>query len=1059
MKSKSISVHATQRFNPIGTLAGVLLFAATTGIVCGQGVTYPNGTVSPYPPGFFGVGIPANADGSKVFGVAAVKGQFIGAAGVVLVSDGSGPGTIAAHFQPSGGITILPLNAGASRGMATAISADGKIKVGNAGGAGYWDENDQLHMLPSGAADDGTVAALAVSADGSRIAGYVNFSDANNPYLTEAVVWTPGGTAPTRLGIPAGFMASVANSISDDGSVVGGFVERKDATVDPPAYFKRGALFFPGSGTRALPTVGGNVASSVYGVSESGAFAVGNSGDVPALWASTSSADQIPGKGTAYAVRFYSPTPGTQRNTLGMVLGTREIEGGGGVNAFLWNVSGRSLGPVKDVLLEDYKVTTAKWYLTEGYAISQDGTAIGGEGINPDGKIEGWVAVLPPILFPPVVTYGTAFTVKAGKTFSIHPHVKRGNVHHFSARGLPNGFQINSTTGVVSGSWDTPATSPGEYSVTVQAVNVLDGTGTTSFKLILPTPGEIDDLLGGTSFLPDAKAPDNSFFQRSFGGGMSSDASVVVGQDGSGNDARAFRFSAADGITHLPMLAGAPRRYGTATAASANGATIVGQAASPVDADGNTRSVAVVWKADPAKAGAFGVTNIGLFEGGIVSAARGVSADGGVVVGYGDAKEEFVNYQIFDAFRWTQAGGVQRLGWLPGASKTSQAFGVSPDGSVIVGYATDNTSIVFPTSVAFRWTEATGMVSIGRLPGGIGATGRAVSADNSTIVGDSWINSFTWHAMRWTQAGGMVDLGVLAGHSESEAHAVSADGGVIVGYSSSGFTTSKRAFIWDAAHGMRDLKSVLTATNPYLTGWTLRSANAISADGKTISGDGVNPNGDSEAFVASFDVGLAVTSFSPSSGLPGTTVTIFGKRLIDTTAVQFNGISATFTATADDRITATVPAAATNGPISIVTPTTTASSANSFVVFSDADSDGLPDSFEQQYFGQSTAGNPGDDTDGDGASNLAEYWAGTDPTNASSTFRIAEARRDGDDVVIVVAAKANRVYRVEASTSLQDGFPIEIGTFGPSPTDILFEVRDSDAAAQPRRFYRSALVR
>ncbi len=53
------------------------------------------------------------------------------------------------------------------------------------------------------------------------------------------------------------------------------------------------------------------------------------------------------------------------------------------------------------------------------------------------------------------------------------------------------------------------------------------------------------------------------------------------------------------------------------------------------------------------------------------------------------------------------------------------------------------------------------------------------------------------------------------------------------------------------------------------------------------------------------------------------------------------------------------------------------------VIFGDGDSDGLPDLWETQYFGQIENQGSTDDSDlpsGDGYSNLTEYLLGTDPT-------------------------------------------------------------------------------
>lgn len=54
----------------------------------------------------------------------------------------------------------------------------------------------------------------------------------------------------------------------------------------------------------------------------------------------------------------------------------------------------------------------------------------------------------------------------------------------------------------------------------------------------------------------------------------------------------------------------------------------------------------------------------------------------------------------------------------------------------------------------------------------------------------------------------------------------------------------------------------------------------------------------------------------------------------------------------------------------------------------DADGDGIPDDWEIQYFGGATNALATADPDGDGADNLTEYIAGTDPNNANSVFEV-----------------------------------------------------------------------
>ncbi len=78
----------------------------------------------------------------------------------------------------------------------------------------------------------------------------------------------------------------------------------------------------------------------------------------------------------------------------------------------------------------------------------------------------------------------------------------------------------------------------------------------------------------------------------------------------------------------------------------------------------------------------------------------------------------------------------------------------------------------------------------------------------------------------------------------------------------------------------------------------------------------------------------AISSFTPTSAKVGTTVIINGTNFSGATAVRFNGVPAPgFTVnTAGTRITVPVPAAATSGKLSVITPAGTATSSASFMV-------------------------------------------------------------------------------------------------------------------------------
>ncbi len=75
-----------------------------------------------------------------------------------------------------------------------------------------------------------------------------------------------------------------------------------------------------------------------------------------------------------------------------------------------------------------------------------------------------------------------------------------------------------------------------------------------------------------------------------------------------------------------------------------------------------------------------------------------------------------------------------------------------------------------------------------------------------------------------------------------------------------------------------------------------------------------------------------IKQFSPISGPAGTSVTILGANFTGASSVAFNGTLSVFTVNSVSKITATVPAGATTGPIAISTPGGDAISATSFTV-------------------------------------------------------------------------------------------------------------------------------
>ena len=252
-----------------------------------------------------------------------------------------------------------------------------------------------------------------------------------------------------------------------------------------------------------------------------------------------------------------------------------------------------------------------------------------------------------------------------------------------------------------------------------------------------------------------------------------------------------------------------------------------------------------------------GMVGLGDLAGGTFqSIANGVSADGSVVVGRGFPASDI------EAFRWTSGSGMVGLGDLAGGSFSSDANGVSADGSVVVGTGNSASGIE-----AFRWTSGNGMVGLGDLAGGtFDSRANDVSADGSVVVG-SGTSASGFEAFRWTSGGGMVGLGDLAGGSfYSEANGVSADGSFVVGRAIPP-RAGDEAFFWTQSSGIQSIKNLLSqSVGAALNGWTLTIATAVSADGLTVVGNGINPSGNSEAWLGYLTDEEQVFWFAEHSG-------------------------------------------------------------------------------------------------------------------------------------------------------------------------------------------------
>jgi len=92
------------------------------------------------------------------------------------------------------------------------------------------------------------------------------------------------------------------------------------------------------------------------------------------------------------------------------------------------------------------------------------------------------------------------------------------------------------------------------------------------------------------------------------------------------------------------------------------------------------------------------------------------------------------------------------------------------------------------------------------------------------------------------------------------------------------------------------------------------------------------------------------------------------------------------------------------------------------------------------------------DLDGDGASNLQEYLADTDPRNQTEVLRVTDIRSNGSGCEILWLPKLTRLYTVESTTDLS------LGTWTPLATDLPANPSGlqtfTDGTVGPWRHYR-----
>ena len=234
------------------------------------------------------------------------------------------------------------------------------------------------------------------------------------------------------------------------------------------------------------------------------------------------------------------------------------------------------------------------------------------------------------------------------------------------------------------------------------------------------------------------------------------------------------------------------------------------------------------------------------------------------------------------------------------------------------------------------------------------ASGSVVLGWNLTLGNDNFASAQVISGISGTVAGGTTGATKEAGEPSHGGNAggksiwfnwtAPSSGAATINTVGSGFDTLLGVYTGAAVNAL----TLIAANDDILGGNTLESQVTFTATAGTVYRIAVDGyGGGSGNVVLRWELVPfvpAITGFAPGSGPVSTSVVISGTNFTGATAVRFNGVNATFAVNTATQITATVPAAATTGPISVTTPGGVATSAGSFVVtiFNDLFVNGQP---------------------------------------------------------------------------------------------------------------------
>lgn len=243
------------------------------------------------------------------------------------------------------------------------------------------------------------------------------------------------------------------------------------------------------------------------------------------------------------------------------------------------------------------------------------------------------------------------------------------------------------------------------------------------------------------------------------------------------------------------------------------------------------------------------------------SAATGISGDGNIVLGRGRSPsfEPF-----YEACNWFLDGPAIPMGDLSGGAAFSEAFASNFDGSIIVGIGNDASTSgpELDLRVATRWVGNDSPTSLGDLPGGIVRSAAFGLTDDGTAIVGEGRSAIGNEAFLWREGRGIANLKTvlqtefhldLGGWTLTRATAITPTGTAIVGYGTNPSGQTQAWIVRFAPPCAGDIDNTGTIDTADLVAFLARfGATSAGAEAADLNNDGSVNTADLVQFLGLF---------------------------------------------------------------------------------------------------------------------------------------------------------------------------------------------------------------